>query len=202
MFFFILTAHLENGNRSAVGETLQNLIQHLIRLAPEWPLAWRFAGDAQVSMGSHGMAIASYCYFLQTSSKSFSIEPDLDDSLIRAMIRCFTHLKNPMKIAVAAQFLSEPDYCIAFQSLQEFWPISNDADDAFFPFICDAVLIEFLLNFYETRGCDSKKQLLTKLAIQNTPDLNPVSLKKPVQLEAKLGFFKLCFYEYCCGGST
>lgn len=152
-----------------VSETLKNLLKQSLKYHPHYVPWIRLKGDLEYRNENFEVAMACYVNAIMTGSEycTLNLQRQIDDYIIRRMIKCSTNLGCSIQAAILCQFLEEIDYGLAFKTFTErsAFKAANeksshffDAMDSYFNCIWDPTLLEFIVNLLNKKGEHKRKQ--------------------------------------------
>ncbi|XP_026482368.1 integrator complex subunit 8-like [Ctenocephalides felis] len=147
-------------NSRTVSETLRSVLNEAVKYYPNNTNWIKLQGDLDFVYGHFESAMRKYIEAIIVGSEYMTLplnKPLIDDTLIRRMIKTCCSLGCNTQAAVLCQFLEETDYVLAFKSLSE-KSTSFDAMDAYYAFIWDPALLEFIVNLHHKRGESKRRQ--------------------------------------------
>lgn len=139
--------------------------------------------------------------FQKRDSSSKKSTEEIDEKIIRSLIKSFVALNKHTQAALLCQCLSNNNnYGPAFKYLQDSaWSsITSDEMDDLYPCVWDVALLEYLANVNYQRGYLNRKNICLKLiSKENINPLNPSDIyKKTVEIKKTLLFLKLLNYYF------
>lgn len=153
-----------------VVETLYNLLKQSFKYHPHHVPWIRLRGDLEFRNENNEVAMACYINAIMVGSEycTMNLQRQIDDYIIRRMIKCSTNLGCCMQAAILCQFLEEIDYSLAFKTFTDrsaaFKAVTekslnfSDAMDSYFNCIWDPTLLEFMVNLQTKKGEHKRKQ--------------------------------------------
>lgn len=151
-----------------VSETVGNLLKQSLKYHPHHVPWIRLRGDFEYRNDNYEVAMACYVSAIMIGSEycTMNLQRQIDDYIIRRMIKCSTNLGCCMQAAILCQFLEDIDYNLAFKTFTErstFKTVAeksnnfSDAMDSYFNCIWDPTLLEFIVNLQSRKGEHKRK---------------------------------------------
>lgn len=183
-----------------MSETINTLLKQAFKYYPT-NISWlKLKGDLEFVNGSYESAMKYYVTVLITGSEycNFTlVRPNIDEHIIRRMIKCTTNLGSYMQAAILCQFLDETDYGLAFKSITEKTYSFSDAMDAYYGCIWDVTLLEFIINMHSKKG--EHKRKLQAISYMGLLELNANSndeIKREAATARKVKFLRSLAKQY------
>ncbi|KAG5681742.1 hypothetical protein PVAND_011151 [Polypedilum vanderplanki] len=147
-------------NIKTVSESLLQLLKLGLKIYPS-NVGWiRLQGDLEFVNGNNEAAMKYYVQTLVVSTEHYSLpiqRPNIDESVIKKMIKCSSNLGCYLQAAVLCQFLEDIDYTLAFKCLQEKSGNFQDAMDSYYSLIWDNTLLEYIIHLHAKKGEHKRK---------------------------------------------
>lgn len=147
-------------NIKSVSESLLQLLKLGLKLYP-LNISWiRLQGDLEFVNGNNEAAMKYYVQSLIISTENCSLpiqRPNIDESVIKKMIKCSSNLGCFLQAAVLCQFMEDIDYALAFKCLQEKSGNFQDAMDSYYSLISDNTLLEYIIHLHAKKGEHKRK---------------------------------------------
>jgi integrator complex subunit 8 len=161
MYLWPLSISNVNGyNIRTVSESLLQLLKLGLKFYPT-NVGWiRLQGDLEYVNGNNEAAMKYYVQTLIVSTEHCSLpiqRPNIDESVIKKMIKCSSNLGCYLQAAVLCQFMEDIDYTLAFKCLQEKSGNFMDAMDSYFSLIWDNTLLEYIIHLHAKKGEHKRK---------------------------------------------
>ncbi|XP_014662496.1 PREDICTED: integrator complex subunit 8-like [Priapulus caudatus] len=185
-----------------VEEALGKILAHSLRIHPSHTPWLRSKADVCYSNGHYGAALKYYVEAGMVCSNFFTKpvpKTIYTDQVYRRMMKCCSYLKCHTQEALLCQFLDEIEYKTAFKALQE--KNSYDAVDAYYAYIWDPTILEFLINLHVKRfEIDRKNQAIKALGqLELNANNDPVVLQMAAQ-KRKGDFLRALAMQYVTSG--
>jgi integrator complex subunit 8 len=147
-------------NIKSVAESLLQLLKLGLKFYPT-NIGWiRLQGDLEFVNGNNETAMKYYVQTLIISTEHCSLpiqRPNVDESVIKKMIKCSSNLGCYLQAAVLCQFMEDVDYTLAFKCLQEKSGNFQDAMDSYYSLIWDNTLLEYIIHLHAKKGEHKRK---------------------------------------------
>lgn len=187
----------------AVAEMLYQLLNHALKYNPI-NVGWlKVLGDLNYVMDHLSAALKAYLEAAVAATDFFS-QPlpkmQIDDQVIRRMIKCCSSLQCHTQAAVLCQFLEEVDYATAFKCLGETKSGScADAMDSYYECVWDTTLLEYLVHLHTKRGETHRKQLaIHTIGLLELNSNNNAEIQREAENVRKARFLRALAHQYVC----
>ncbi|KAJ1519294.1 hypothetical protein ONE63_004593 [Megalurothrips usitatus] len=190
-------------NSRAVAEMLYQLLAHALKYNPIHVGWLKVLGDLNYVMGHLSSALKAYLEAAIAATDFFS-QPlprmQIDDHVIRRMIKCCSLLQCHTQAAVLCQFLEEVDYTTAFKCLGETKSGScADAMDSYYECVWDTTLLEYLIHLHTKRGETHRKQLaIQTIGLLELNSNNNIEIQREAENVRKARFLRALAHQYVC----
>ncbi|XP_026281611.1 integrator complex subunit 8 [Frankliniella occidentalis] len=186
-----------------VAEMLYQLLAHALKYNPIHVGWLKVQGDLNFVMNHLSSALKSYLEAAIAATDFFS-QPlqrmQIDDHVIRRMIKCCSLLQCHTQAAVLCQFLEEIDYTTAFKCIGETKGGScADAMDSYYECVWDTTLLEYLIHLHTKRGETHRKQLaIQTIGLLELNSNNNEEIQREAVNIRKAKFLRALAHQYVC----
>lgn len=190
-------------NSRSVAEMLYQLLGHALKYNPIHVGWLRVLGDLNYVMNHYSPALKAYLEAAIAATDFFS-QPlpkmQIDDQVIRRMIKCCSSLQCHTQAAVLCQFLDDIDYATAFKCLGETKSgTCADAMDSYYECVWDTTLLEYLIHLHTKRGETHRKQLaIQTIGLLELNSNNNIEIQREAGNIRKARFLRALAHQYVC----